>query len=390
MQTPSLESVSSFELLTSSGALFGNVDSTYHMRHDKVYIFAGQSDSVVKPGNGPNIQRYYNHYTLHSNVKTVFNIDAEHCQPTDNYGGTCNVLSKSNYLNNCGYNAAFELLNWIYGDLKIPEAGKPLTGQLKTFDQSTFFHLSVPITYSFDNTGYIYVPSGCVDKQTKCKLHIALHGCQQGRHFINDEYVKHAGYNDVGEANNIIILYPQITPIPTNLNGCWDWFGYTGSYFVAEERLEEFLKQFAHRKEADTAFDKYTQNFVRRLHKPQALTMFEKEYNLSEDEAKLVFDLFDKDYNGELSYWEYKQFYLTVGVDIKDILATFKEIENDGTGQVDIEKLWDKLKERKTPSGRNFEETELEQLIKASAGDEKQIDVIKFVNLIIRMKQFRG
>lgn len=75
---------------------------------------------------------------------------------------------------------------------------------------------------------------------------------------------------------------------------------------------------------------------------------------------------------------------------IKDILATFKEIENDGTGQVDIEKLWDKLKERKTPSGRNFEETELEQLIKASAGDEKQIDVIKFVNLIIRMKQFRG
>ncbi|CAC5419973.1 unnamed protein product [Mytilus coruscus] len=238
MQTPNLESVSSFERLTSSGAFLGNVDSTYHMRHDKVYIFAGQSDSVVKPGNGPNIQRYYNHYTLHSNVKTVFNINAEHGQPTDNYGGTCNVLSKSNYLNNCGYNAAFELLNWIYGDLKVPEAGKPLTGQLKTFDQSTFFHLSVPITYSFDNDGYIYVPSGCADKQTKCKLHIALHGCQQGRHFINDEYVKHAGYNEVGEANNIIILYPQITPIPTNLNGCWDWFGYTGAYFATKSGFQ--------------------------------------------------------------------------------------------------------------------------------------------------------
>ncbi|CAC5419974.1 unnamed protein product [Mytilus coruscus] len=143
-------------------------------------------------------------------------------------------------------------------------------------------------------------------------------------------------------------------------------------------------------KEADAAFDKYTQNFVRRLHKPQALTMFEKEYKLSAEEASLVFDMFDKDYNGELSYWEYKQFYFTVGEDIKDILATFKEIEKDGTGQVDIEKLWDKLKAMKTSSGRNFEETELEQLIKASAGDEKQIDVIKFVNLICRMKQFRG
>jgi Ca2+-binding EF-hand superfamily protein len=41
--------------------------------------------------------------------------------------------------------------------------------------------------------------------------------------------------------------------------------------------------------------------------------MFENEYKLTEKEANLVFDIFDKDYNGELSYWEYKQFYLTVG-----------------------------------------------------------------------------
>lgn len=70
---------------------------------------------------------------------------------------------------------------------------------------------------------------------------------------------------------------------------------------------------FIYSKEADAAFDKYTQNFVRRLHKPKAVEMFENEYKLTTDEANTVFEIFDKDYNGELSYWEYKQFYLTVG-----------------------------------------------------------------------------
>lgn len=73
------------------------------------------------------------------------------------------------------------------------------------------------------------------------------------------------------------------------------------------------MKHIICRKEADAAFDKYTQNFVRRLHKPEAIKMFENEYKLTEQEANLMFEIFDKDYNGELSYWEYKQFYLTVG-----------------------------------------------------------------------------
>lgn len=36
-------------------------------------------------------------------------------QPTENFGGACTVLSKTNYLNNCGYNGAFEILNFLYG-----------------------------------------------------------------------------------------------------------------------------------------------------------------------------------------------------------------------------------------------------------------------------------
>ena len=52
-----------------------------------------------------------------------------------------------------------------------------------------------------------------------------------GRSRIGDKYVRHAGYNEVGEANNIIILYPQVTATLTNPMGCWDWWGYTGPLY---------------------------------------------------------------------------------------------------------------------------------------------------------------
>jgi len=51
------------------------------------------------------------------------------------------------------------------------------------------------------------------------------------RKIIGDKYVRHAGYNEVGELNDIIIIYPQATPTPVNPQGCWDWWGYTGAMY---------------------------------------------------------------------------------------------------------------------------------------------------------------
>ena len=53
------------------------------------------------------------------------------------------------------------------------------------------------------------------------------------RFYIGDKYVQYAGYNEIGELNNIIIVYPQAvaSSILLNLNGCWDWWGYTGTYY---------------------------------------------------------------------------------------------------------------------------------------------------------------
>lgn len=47
------------------------------------------------------------------------------------------------------------------------------------------------------------------------------------RNRLGDEYAYNTGYNEVGELNNIIMLYPQATlSLGSNPNGCWDWWGY--------------------------------------------------------------------------------------------------------------------------------------------------------------------
>jgi len=55
----------------------------------------------------------------------------------------------------------------------------------------------------------------------------ALHG----RWNLGEEFVRNTGYNEVGELNNIIIIYPQASSTNMNPYGCWDYWGYTGEFY---------------------------------------------------------------------------------------------------------------------------------------------------------------
>ncbi|XP_046357386.1 uncharacterized protein [Haliotis cracherodii] len=143
-------------------------------------------------------------------------------------------------------------------------------------------------------------------------------------------------------------------------------------------------------KEVEQMFDKYVTNFTRRLKKDAALNMLEKEFSLSEEEADIIFGVFDKDQNNELSLWEFNQFYNTIGGDAHTYLAMFNDLQKDHTGLVDIERLWDVLKVMKTAQGNTLEEKDVEMFIKSTAGSEKKIDLPKFINLLCRVKLFRG
>ena len=50
----------------------------------------------------------------------------------------------------------------------------------------------------------------------------------QAIEFIGFDFVEFSGYNNVAEANDLIILYPQVNATDDiNPRGCWDYWGYT-------------------------------------------------------------------------------------------------------------------------------------------------------------------
>jgi hypothetical protein len=139
---------------------------------------------------------------------------------------------RSPYIDNCNYPSWFAILQFIYQDITYADNSKMNASNLLEFDQTEFFNGGSPGQYSMDSTGYVYVPTQCREGAA-CRLHIAFHGCEQGRGTIGDVFAVHAGYNGVAEMNNIIVLYPQVVKTTlTNPQGCWDWWGYTGKDYI--------------------------------------------------------------------------------------------------------------------------------------------------------------
>jgi len=234
MRKPDQVDVNELVTKTRSYESARDIDATSNMANDRVYILHGRQDTVVSPGESPLIDQYYRTFLPSANIRTHYTLEMGHAQPTMNYGNLCST-SNSPYINKCSFDGAYELRNWLYGEnLVIPSGSTRLQGEFYTFDQKEFFYPSSPRVSSMDTAGFVYVPSGCVSSQNKCRLHVAFHGCLMGRHKLNDEYARHSGYNEVGELNNIIILYPQAIASRTNVNGCWDWWGYTVNFYATK------------------------------------------------------------------------------------------------------------------------------------------------------------
>ena len=83
-----------------------------------------------------------------------------------------------------------------------------------------------------DEKGYIYIPTAC-QQNTACKIHVAFHGCEQGVSYVQEQFVQYTGLNAIAEKNNIIVVYPQVTSGGfENINGCWDWWSYSGPEYA--------------------------------------------------------------------------------------------------------------------------------------------------------------
>jgi len=231
MSDPSLIDVDLLVDGTKYAFSVDSIDDPTNLANSKVYLYSGTLDTVVVPGVVQKLLTYYSTYISSSNIVTEFTIESNHAMVTNSYGNNCSYLGEP-YINNCHYDAAGDILQTIYGTLKSPVA--PVQDNIVTLSQAQFIQGGDPEFVSFGPNAYLYIPSGCNDNQAGCQLHVAFHGCEQTIAQINTTFVTNTGYNGWAEANNIIILYPQVIASTLNPEGCWDWWGYTGSAYATK------------------------------------------------------------------------------------------------------------------------------------------------------------
>ncbi len=221
-------------------------DSKSLVAGQKIFLFVGTSDTTVGPNpmNGVNTQ-YGNNGVPAANLVYTQRASTAHTFPTDfdSTGNNSCSSTASPYISNCGYDGAKAALQQFYGTLNARN-NAPAAANYLQFDQTPYTAGNVGMAA----TGWLYVPASCASG-TQCKLHVALHGCQQSEAQIGDKFVKNTGYTRWADTNNIIVLFPQTkvdntthaTPSSgtvSNPNACWDWIGWYGSNFAQKAGVQ--------------------------------------------------------------------------------------------------------------------------------------------------------
>ncbi|HYR36971.1 MAG TPA: hypothetical protein VEQ87_21980 [Burkholderiales bacterium] len=211
------------DLLASSG----RIDATSHLAKSRAWLFTGRNDRTVYPQVVEALRDFYAGYK--ASVVLVADKPAGHAMVTEDHGNACSTTEPP-FIVDCDYDAAGELLNFLYGKLAAPAAKE--SGRLVRFDQKGYAGGDAK-AISMDDTGFVYVPERCAT--TRCRVHVAFHGCRQGAAEIGERFVREAGYNRWADSNALIVLYPQAigrsSPFVYNPRGCWDWWGYTGATY---------------------------------------------------------------------------------------------------------------------------------------------------------------
>lgn len=218
----------------------GEIDSPSHLATQKLYLFSGKNDTVVKQTVMDAVNSFYRDAGVPaSRIKYVKHFPAGHAFIAADFGNSCGT-NDTPYVDRCEskgtpYDQPGAILTQIYGSLQPRQA--TLSAQPVAFNQREF----ASSLSGMADTGYVYVPASC-DKGsgTKCAVHVVFHGCLQSAAKVGDDIYGKLGYNNWADANHIIVLYPQVdaSTIPFNPQGCWDWWGYTGLNFQTQGGMQ--------------------------------------------------------------------------------------------------------------------------------------------------------
>lgn len=211
----------------------GAIDNKANVATQKVYLFTGTKDNTVGVNPMLAVQEQYADNGVPS-VNLIQAANTGHVFPTDftSAGNNPCATSFTPYISNCSYDGAKAVLTQFYGALQ-PRNNAPAAANYKEFNQREFTG-----NLGMADNGWVYVPASCA-ALTKCKLHVAFHGCTQNYATIGDKFVKNTGYTRWADTNNMIVLFPQAradnnsyptvaSGMQSNPNACWDTVGFYG------------------------------------------------------------------------------------------------------------------------------------------------------------------
>ena len=211
----------------------GLIDPVDNLTNRRVYVFGGTSDTIVRQQAVDATADFFQQVGIgKENLQYVKDVPAGHAVITAKNGNDCPANAEP-YISHCtvngkGYDQAGAILSHIYGPLN-PPVSTP-TGKTVSFNQRAYAAADTAMA----DTGFLYIPEACNASGSRCKVHVALHGCMQSAESVGDQFYTKTGYNNWADSNRILVLYPQVnkSSLPYNPKGCWDWWGYTGMHYA--------------------------------------------------------------------------------------------------------------------------------------------------------------
>ncbi len=210
-------------------AASGRIGPLAAVATDRLYLFTGRADSIVRPPIVAAALRFYELIGVPAaQIRYVDTYEAGHAFITLDKGGSC-AVSGAPYVVDCDYDQAGALLDHVLGGVKRPTG--PAAGEFREFDQTAF--TAGLSDHGMASAGVVYVPPSC--RKGGCRVHVAFHGCAQNRDAVGDAFVRDTGFAPWADANDLVVLFPEVSAGRGNPQGCWDWWGYTGRAYLTRD-----------------------------------------------------------------------------------------------------------------------------------------------------------
>lgn len=206
-------------------AAAGKLADPANLADDRVWLFRGTRDSKISAEVHGAAASLYAEFIPAGQIREVDDVEADHVFPAKGRGQGCMEMVPP-FVGDCDYDAAGELLSFLYPGLTAPE--------LEPAPELELLEVDLPGAGEAEllETAYLFIPPACSGGEKPCALHLVLHGCAQSAETVGTDFIEQSGYLPWADTNHIVLAFPQVEKslvAPLNPHGCWDWWGFTGA-----------------------------------------------------------------------------------------------------------------------------------------------------------------